>query len=201
MNYYNLYQELLTSNRFSDTSQFFDSKEYLAQLFSTPLNYETNSFENKLALFCPYFLPLIEVATNPKCLEFYSGVGIFLEIAKMKNTESEIYYINNLRGNSEMIAKTINPQVNIVNGTENIKYDFIFTDGTFNLFSDQEIEQKIEFISKNIKKGGIICLLVNLDPLILRKDFDIVKIHQRFQDRGFISIWGKNTFCSLWSKK
>jgi len=201
MNYYNLYQQLLTSGSFSETTQFFDSKEYLAQLFSTPLNYETSSFENKLKLFCPYFLPLIEVAINPKCLEFYSGFGIFLEIARMKNPDSELFYINNFRGNSEIIAKSINPELNIVNGSENIKYDFIFTDGTFNLFSDEEIEQKITFIHNNINKGGIVCLLVNLDPLTLRKDFDIVKIHQEFQDKNFISIWGKNTFCSLWSKK
>jgi hypothetical protein len=201
MNYFNLYQELLGTDQFTDNYHFFDSKDYLSQLFSTPLNFEINSFENKLKLFCPYFLPLIEVANSPKCLEFYSGIGIFLEIAKLKNRESEVFYMNNHNGNSEKLAKRIYPDINIVNGTENIKYDFIFTDGTFNHFSDEEIIQKIDLIDGIINKGGVLCLLVNLDPLTLRKDFDIVKVHQLLQNKNFISIWGKNTFCSLWSKK
>lgn len=201
MNYFNLYQELLKSNEIAESSDFFDSQKYLDQLFSTPLNFEINSFENKLNLFCPYFLSLIEVGTKPKCLELYSGIGVFLQIAKNKNTEAELFYLNELGSNSTKIAKYINPSLNIVNGTENIKYDFIFTDGTFNLFTDDQIEKRLRFVSDNISKGGVFCFLVNLDPLTLRKDFDIVKMHKFLQDNNFISIWGKNTFCSLWSKK
>lgn len=201
MNYYNLYQEFLANNQFSKSEEVFDSPEYFNDLFSTPLNFERNSFENKLKLFCPYFLPLIEVADKPKCLEFYSGIGLFLEIVKSKNTESELFYLNKPNSNSINIAKRVAENINIVNGSENIKYDFIFTDGSFNLFSDEQIYERLSFVSNNISKGGVFCLLVNLDPLTLRKDFDIVKIHQFLQDNQFISIWGKNTFCSLWSKK
>jgi hypothetical protein len=202
MNYLNIFQDSIVEKSFDDKDEYYDSKDFFQELFSNPMNYDLVSFENKLKLFCPYFLPLIEVSESPKCLEFYSGFGLFLELAKKYNQESQSFFLNTKESNSNKLAEKIyNDSILLVDDNTNEQFDFVFTDGTFNLFSDEEIFERIETISRLTKVGGTVCLLVNLDPLSLRKDFDITKIHSQLQKNNFISTWGKNTFCSLWLKK
>lgn len=180
-----------------------DSIEYFNNLFSTPLNFEEDQFRNKLMIFCPYFLDLIRIASAPKIAEFNSGAGIFLKLSKNINTESSLYFVNSVNSNANLIAQQIidNTDFELVDiENTDLKFDVIINDGVLNLLSDGEIKELIERILASLSEGGLLLLLINLEPAELRKDFDIHWIHDLIQTES-MCLWGKYTFSSLWIKK
>jgi len=198
----NLDKYLNVKSSLSATENFVDSVEFLDILFSNPMNWNEDSFKNKLDLFCPYFLNLIETKLNPRIAEYYSGIGVFLKLMKKINSSCEVHFVNDSESNSVKIATSIlnGEEYKINDSLSEEKYDVILSDGVFNWLLDSEIKDLTLKIKESLRVNGIFLLLVNLEPTMLRKDFDLQAIHNDLQN-DLICVWGKNTFSSIWMKK
>lgn len=180
---------------------FYDSESYLDLIFESPLNFVESSFENKLNLFCPYFLEYTSLMENPSVAEWSSGFGVFLKLFKRINNNAKLFYVNK-EGNSKDLAKYFLEETDctFLERESEQKFDIIFNDGIFNLIDDETIRQWTSLITNSINKGGVFFLLINLDPSSLRKDFKIEWIHNLIQNGDMKCVWGKHTFSSMWIK-
>lgn len=192
---------ILKEQGLQPSSKFYDSQEYLDMLFTSPLNYNSGAFENKINIFCPYFLELTSLMINPNVAEWISGFGVFLTTFKQINPTANLFYVNS-QGNSMNLAKMVLEDYNceFLEKSTNQMFDIVFSDGVFNLFDDLTIRENINKITNSINKDGVFYLLLNLDTLSLRKYFDTRWIHDLIQENRMICVWGKYTFSSMWIK-
>ena len=202
MNARDIYNKFKQEGLIRDTELFHDSETYLDLLFSSPLNFDESAFENKINVFCPYFLEYTSLMKNPSVAEWLSGIGTFLKIFKKINQTSKLFYVND-QVNSLMLAKEIMSEYECVftkTNTED-KFDIVFSDGVLNLFDDETIKNLTIEIINSLNVNGVLMLLLNLDPNNLRKDFNLIWIHNLIQESNMMCVWGKYTFSSMWIKK
>lgn len=202
MNPRDIYNKFKQEGLIRKVEQFHDSENYLDLLFTSPLNFNESAFENKVNVFCPYFLEYTSLMDSPNVAEWVSGVGTFLKLFKRINPASKLFYVND-SVNSLMLAKEIMSEYECVFTERNteIKFDIVFSDGVLNLFDDETIKNLIAEMMNSLNENGVLMLLINLDPNNLRKDFNLIWIHSLIQETNMMCVWGKNTFSSMWIKK
>jgi hypothetical protein len=203
MNELQIYQDMCQKGYIHEVDTFYDSKSYFEMSFNTPLSWHPDAVFSKLNTFCPFFLEIMKTYEKPKVAEFYSGFGVFLKMVKNLIPESKIYFINKETSNSSKICKHILSTVtcNYAENVEKKELDIIFSDSILNILSDTEIKNIITLMYESLSVNGLLCLLINMDPITIRKDFDLRWIHDLYQKKGMLCVWGKYSFCSLWIKK
>lgn len=203
MNSKEIYIKLKEENSLKKDTNFHDSESYFDILFSSPLNFDESAFENKINVFCPYFLEYTSLMVNPRVAEWISGVGTFLKIFKRINPSSSLYYVNDLQSNAVILSKEIMKDYDcqFVEKSTVAKFDIIFSDGILNLLDDSLIQDIIKKMVTSLDVNGVLMLLINLDPNTLRNDFNLIWIHNLVQEMDMICVWGKYTFSSMWIKK
>lgn len=200
MNNYDKYNLMQIESEISDYDIHYDNPKFMSGMFSTPLNFDTQTFNNKLDLFCPYFLDLLKQKKEPNIAEWWSGNGTFLQLAKQLNPEAKLHFINRSESNSNKLAKLVLEGYDCIFSETQVGLDIVINDAVYNVLSDEQITKLSGEIINSLNKNGLFLLIIDWNPSTLRSDFHLQWIHDMLQSE-MNCIWGKYSFTSLWAKR
>jgi SAM-dependent methyltransferase len=181
----------------------YDSRINIEESFSTPLNWDVDHFRQKLQLFSPYFMQMSGTYEKPRVAEIWSGNGTFLDLASRDLPGCTTRYVAGGR-NSAVLFRHLygegSPHELVEGVPEDESVDIAISDAALNHMDDGQVESFVRSCSRSLARGGILCLLVNMDPDRTRQGFDLPGIHSMMSGLGLTCVFGMNTFSSLWLK-
>lgn len=181
-----------------------DSRANIDEAFSSPLNWDVGHFRQKLLLFSPYFMQMAATYDRPAVAEFRSGNGTFLDLAREDLPGCSTVFVSGTPNSAALFRHLHGADTPhaMVHGQPALgSLEVAISDAVLNLMSDGEIGEYLDSCAESMAVGGLLCLLVNMDPDRLRAGFDLPAIHASMPRRGLACVYGMNTFSSLWLRK